>query len=85
MLIKSVFKCIFCKTVVIDSVTGGILFQSASNLGLILGFLFRQDSVVVRFYHFGKIRQTTAANFDIVSVEYFVELVGFWKMLVNKF
>ena len=26
---KSVFKCLFCKTVVIDSVTGSILFQFA--------------------------------------------------------
>ena len=27
---KSVFKCVFCKTVVIDSVTSGIAFQDAS-------------------------------------------------------
>ena len=34
----------------------------------------------------GLFLQTRAvANFDIISVVYFVELVGFWKMLINKF
>ena len=63
----------------------GSIFLSAIAFRLISGFLLREDSADVQFYHVGKIRQTTVANFDIVFIEYFVELIGFRKVLLNKF
>ena len=44
---------------------------------------FLQDLLIVVFDYVGRVRCVAVADFKVVSVEYLVKLVRFWKVFVN--